>query len=163
MLEEGSCFPTTPNRKQITNGLNMEVAVPLLLHPFHPKTIPTIPRNSSQNNKHTKGKINTWMQDGVTKLNLHARSYQLQITPKCCKKLSLNCIFTNSVTWEFSASRNEPAVMQHWGWQNPPRNSNWNIISSFLPKVWNISLVLSNAVIHRAVHANISLQPWSST
>lgn len=45
--------------------------MPLLLHPFHPKTIPAVLRNSSQNSKRTKGKINTWMQDGVTKLNLH--------------------------------------------------------------------------------------------
>jgi len=77
--------PTTWKRKQIKSGANMEAVMPLLLHPFRPKTMPIKLPHSSQNSKHTKGKIHTWFQDGLSKLNLYAWSCQLQITPKYCK------------------------------------------------------------------------------
>lgn len=48
------------------------------------------------------------------------------------QKLGLNCSFRNSVTWEFSALQDKPAVIWHWGWQRKvTKKYHWNIISFF--------------------------------
>lgn len=111
IMEQGSYSPTTWNRKQITSGANMEAAMPLLLCPFHPKTIPTVFRHSSQNNKHTKGKIHTWIQDGLSKLNLDAWSCQLQITSKYCK----NYVWIAFLKIQWFGSFQLPSINQQWG------------------------------------------------